>query len=115
MEHRRDVHSGALCASATSCTGGRQERARGSTRVWSGAGDGTKTLRHSLPPGYRRKEPAKRPRLGPWLGVIDAILEEDKQKPAKQRHTAKRIFDRLRAEYGFTGGYMIVKDYVRLH
>jgi hypothetical protein len=30
-----------------------------------------------------------------------------------QRHTAKRIFDRLRAEYGFTGGYTIVKDYVR--
>jgi transposase len=72
-------------------------------------------LRHSLPPGYRRKEPSKRPKLGPWLGVIDAILEEDKQRPAKQRHTAKRIFDRLRAEYGFTGGYTIVKDYVRLH
>ena len=31
----------------------------------------------------------------------------------KQRHTAKRIFDRLRDEYGFTGGYTIVKDYVR--
>ena len=28
-------------------------------------------------------------------------------------HTAKRIFDRLRDEYGFTGGYTIVKDYVR--
>ena len=74
-----------------------------------------KMLRHSLPSGYRRKEPAKRPKLGPWLGVIDSILEEDKQRPAKQRHTAKRIFDRLRAEYGFTGGYTIVKDYVRLH
>jgi hypothetical protein len=37
--------------------------------------------------------------LGPWLGVIDAILEEDKSQPAKQRHTAKRISDRLRAEY----------------
>jgi transposase len=73
-----------------------------------------KMLRHSVPPGYRRKEPVKRPKLGPWLGVIDAILEEDKQRPAKQRHTAKRIFDRLRAEYGFTGGYTIVKDYVRL-
>jgi transposase len=72
-----------------------------------------KMLRHSVPPGYRRKEPAKRPKLGPWLGVIDAILEEDKQRPAKQRHTAKRIFDRLRAEYGFPGGYTIVKDYVR--
>jgi transposase len=33
--------------------------------------------------------------------------------PKKQRHTAKRIFDRLRAEHGFTGGYTIIKDYVR--
>jgi transposase len=68
---------------------------------------------YSIPPGYQRKEPAKRPKLGPWLGVIDAILEEDKTKPAKQRHTAKRIFDRLRAEHAFPGGYTIVKDYVR--
>src|SRR5271166_3629817 len=72
-----------------------------------------KMLGYSIPPGYRRKEPAKRPKLGPWLGVIDAILEEDKTKPAKQRHTAKRIFDRLRAEHGFPGGYTIVKNYVR--
>jgi len=73
-----------------------------------------KMLRHSVPPGYRRKEPPKRPRLGPWMGVIDAILEEDQQQPVKQRHTAQRIFDRLRAEHGFTGGYTIVKDYIRL-
>ena len=72
-----------------------------------------KMVGYSIPPGYRRKEPAKRPKLGPWLGVIDAILEEDKTKPAKQRHTAKRIFDRLRAEHAFPGGYTIVKDYVR--
>jgi len=50
---------------------------------------------------------------GPWLGVIDAILSDDKQRPAKQRHTAKRIFDRLKDEHKFTGGYTIVKDYVR--
>ena len=71
-----------------------------------------KMLGYSIPPGYRRKEPPKRPKLGPWVGVIDAILEEDKSKPAKQRHTAKRIFDRLRAEHAFAGGYTIVKDYV---
>ncbi len=45
--------------------------------------------------------------------MIDAILADDKQRSAKQRHTAKRIFDRLRDEHGFTGGYTIVKDYVR--
>ena len=49
----------------------------------------------------------------PWQGVIDAILEDDKQRPRKQRHTAKRIFERLGAEHGYTGGYTIVKDYVR--
>ena len=72
-----------------------------------------KMLEYSLPPGYRRQKPVRRPKLGPWQGVIDAILEEDKQRPKKQRHTAKRIFERLRAEYQFTGGYTIVKDYVR--
>jgi transposase len=70
-------------------------------------------LEYSLPPGYRRQKPIRRPKLGPWLGVIDAILEDDKQRPKKQRHTAKRIFERLRAEHGYTGGYTIVKDYVR--
>src|ERR1039457_349748 len=72
-----------------------------------------KMLRYAVPPGYRRKEPPKRPKLGPLVGVIDAILENDKQQPKKQRHTAKRIFERLRAEHAYTGGYTIVKDYVR--
>jgi transposase len=70
-------------------------------------------LEYSTPPGYQRQKPVRRPKLGPWLGVIDAILEDDKQRPRKQRHTAKRIFDRLRAEHAFTGGYTIVKDHVR--
>jgi transposase len=72
-----------------------------------------KMLEYSLPPGYRRQAPIRRPKLGPWQGVIDAILADDKQRPRKQRHTAKRIFERLRAEHGYTGGYTIVKDYVR--
>jgi putative SOS response-associated peptidase YedK len=70
-------------------------------------------LQYAVPPGYQRQQPIKRPKLGPWLGVIDAILEDDKLRPVKQRHTAKRIFERLREEHGFTGGYTIVKDYVR--
>jgi transposase len=72
-----------------------------------------KMLRYAVPPGYRRQQSPKRPKLGPWLGVIDAILEDDKQQPKKQRHTAKRIFERLRSEHAYTGGYTIVKDYVR--
>ena len=72
-----------------------------------------KMLQFAVPPGYQRQQPIKRPKLGPWLGVIDAILEDDKQRPVKQRHTAKRIFERLKEEHEFTGGYTIVKDYVR--
>ena len=64
-----------------------------------------KMLHYAVPPGYRREQPVKRPKLGPWLGVIDAILEDDKNRPTKQRHTAKRIFDRLREEHGYPGGY----------
>ena len=72
-----------------------------------------KMLSFSVPPGYRRGKPPRRPKLGPFTGIIDRILEDDRTSHHKQRHTAKRIFDRLRDEYGFTGGYTIVKDYVR--
>ena len=72
-----------------------------------------KMLAFSVPPGYRRRGPPARPRLGPFTAVIDRILEEDRSAPAKQRHTAKRIHDRLCAEHGFAGGYTTVKDYVR--
>ena len=72
-----------------------------------------KMLRHSVPPGYRRSEPPKRPKLDPFTDIIDRILEADRTVHRKQRHTAKRIFERLRDEHGFTGGQTIVKDYVR--
>ena len=44
-----------------------------------------KMLRYAVPPGYQRQQAVKQPKLGPWLGVIDAILEEDKNTPPKQR------------------------------
>ena len=72
-----------------------------------------KMLRYRLPPGYRRAQPIRRPKLDAFTGVIDQILREDQSRPKKQRHTAKRIGERLRAEYGFTGGDTIVKAYVR--
>jgi len=72
-----------------------------------------KMLRFSVPPGYRRSKPPARPKLDASTGVIDRILEEDRGRPRKQRHTARRIFQRLRAEHGFTGGETIVKAYVR--
>jgi transposase len=70
-------------------------------------------LAFSVPPGYRRSAPPKRPKLDPFVGIIDRILEEDKSRPAKQRHTSKRIFERLRDEHGYCGKITIVKDYVR--
>jgi transposase len=60
-----------------------------------------KMVAFSVPPGYRRDQPVKRPKLDAWVGVIDAILEDDKQRPAKQRHTAKRVWERLREEHQF--------------
>lgn len=65
-------------------------------------------------PGYARTKPVTKPKLGALLPVIDAILEADRVGPVKQRHTAKRIFERLRDEHGFGGGYTVVKDYVRI-
>ena len=71
-----------------------------------------KMMKFSAPPGYvRAKAPAK-PKLDPFIPVIDRILLEDKSRPRKQQHTAKRVFERLRDEYSFAGGLTIVKDYV---
>src|SRR5215212_1060122 len=63
-----------------------------------------KMCRFSAPPSYVRSKPVARPKLGPLIGVIDAILEHDRTAPPKQRHTAKRVFERLRDEHGFAGG-----------
>ena len=72
-----------------------------------------KMLQYSVPPGYRRESPPRRPKLDPYRGVIDRILEDDRSLPKKQHHTEKRIYERLRAEHGFGGKYTIVKEYVR--
>jgi transposase len=71
-----------------------------------------KMVRFAAPPGYVRTKPPAKPKLDPFIPVIDRILFDDKSRPRKQQHTAKRIFERLRDEYGFTGGLTIVKDYV---
>jgi len=71
-----------------------------------------KMCQYSVPPGYRRKREPVSPKLAGFTGIIDAILEADKQVHVKQRHTAVRILERLRDEHGFTGGYTIVRNYV---
>ena len=57
-----------------------------------------KMLRYSVPPGYRRQHPARRPKLDARVGVIDQILEHGKAESKKQRHSAKRIFERLHSK-----------------
>jgi transposase len=72
-----------------------------------------KILHHSQPPGYRQKQPRPKLKIGPFLGRIEQILKEDQSLPRKQRHTAKRIWERL-GQAGYTGGYTTVKEAVRL-
>src|ERR1700753_607311 len=72
-----------------------------------------KILTHEEPPGYRRVAPPRRPTIAPVLPIIRQILDDDTHAPKKQRHTARRIWQRLKAEYAFTGGYTAVKDAVR--
>ncbi|MCK5750468.1 MAG: IS21 family transposase, partial [Oricola sp.] len=72
-----------------------------------------KMMTYSVPPGYRRQAPVRRPKLEAFIPIIDGWLEGDRTVPRKQRHTAKRVFDRLRDEHGFAGGYTIIKDYMR--
>jgi len=71
-----------------------------------------KALQHSTPPGYQRTEPVRRPAIDPARHIIDAWLEDDTQRPRKQRHTGQRIFERLRDEYGFGGSASAVRRYV---
>jgi len=73
----------------------------------------SKILEHSEPPGYRLSEPRRKRKIGPYLGVIEEILRLDEDVHRKQRHTKKRIFERLRKEYGYLGGYTAVKEVVR--
>jgi transposase len=72
-----------------------------------------KMLAHEEPPGYCQQRPRAKPKIEPFLPVIEEILKSDQQAPRKQRHTAKRIWERLRDEHGFRGGYTTVKDAVR--
>ena len=71
-----------------------------------------KALTHSEPPGYQMKAPRPKPKNGPYLECIEQIIKRDKSYPKKQRHTAKRIFERIK-EMGYTGGYTQVKEAVR--
>ena len=72
-----------------------------------------KTIRKAIyDPGiplYKRSQPAPKRTIGSFVAVIQQWLAEDKQRPIKQRHTAKRIYERLQAEYGYRGSDRTVR------
>lgn len=74
-----------------------------------------KALGDGLVPEYTAQAPRPCPVLDPVKAIIDRWLEEDQERPAKQRHTAKRIHDRLTTEYGFQGAESTVRRYVGLY
>jgi len=73
-----------------------------------------KILANPEPPGYQMKQARPKPVLGPYLSRIHKILKSDRDStiPRKQKHTAQRIFDRIKEE-GYPGGYTQVKEEVR--
>lgn len=71
-----------------------------------------KAIEHALPPRYRLRQPRGKPVIEEVSGIIEAWLDQDKTRPRKQRHTAQRIYERLRDEHGFTGHASTVRRYV---
>ena len=71
-----------------------------------------KILSHSEPPGYQKTKP-RSSIVDAFEPIIEEILKSDRQVHRKQRHTARRIFERLRDEHGYVGGETVVKDAVR--
>lgn len=63
--------------------------------------------------GYKSRIKQPFPVLGPYLKIIDKWLQDDKQRPKKQRHTAVRVYNRLKQEHGFTGAASTISRYVR--
>jgi len=63
--------------------------------------------------GYKPRIMQPYPILGPYLKMIDQWLKDDKQRPKKQRHTAVRVFNRLKQEHDFQGAETTVRRYVR--
>ena len=115
MEHRRGVHSGAVCAGSASGRRRQDERTRGGPAVRAGSRDGAEDAAVFGAAGLSAAAtgaPAQAGRLGREPSIRS--WKTTRRDGKKQRHTAKRIFERLRDEHSYTGGYTIVKDYVRL-
>lgn len=70
-------------------------------------------LGSAVPPERKRPVGRPAPALGAWREWIDQILIADQTAPRKQRHTAKRIADRLAAEHGVVVAESTMRDHVR--
>jgi transposase len=70
-----------------------------------------KYLKEPDSPKYSLNQPRPKPVTGQWREAIEKILESDKEAPRKQRHTAKRIFERL-VEAGYEGSDRSVRQLV---
>ena len=70
-------------------------------------------IRDGSPSSYKLFQPRPRPVLGRFVATIDGWLAEDESQPPKQRHTGRRIYNRLVGEHGYTGGESTVREYVR--
>jgi transposase len=70
-------------------------------------------LASAVPPAKRAAVGRPAPKLGPYRAVIDGWLEADRTAPRKQRHTAKRIHERLVDELGGDAAETTVRQYVR--
>jgi transposase len=70
-------------------------------------------LESSVPPARKRPEGRSAPKLGEWRALIDSWLIADQSAPRKQRHTARRIHERLRDEQGVEVSERQVRRYVR--
>ncbi len=62
---------------------------------------------------YKQRSTQPYPVLGDYLKTIDAWLKNDKKSPKKQRHTARRVYNRLVSEHGYKGAESTVRKYVR--
>jgi transposase len=74
-----------------------------------------KIVRHAEPPPLRAPQSRAKPVLGPFLPALRQIIDDDRHAPPKQRHTARRIYERLRDEQGYAGCPSIVRDAVRAY
>src|SRR5690606_12891361 len=71
-----------------------------------------KALQDAGPWEYRLTRPRPAPKTGPYREIIRQWLLEDRRAPRKQRHTARRIYQRLRNEHGYEGAESTVRRVV---